>query len=75
MTKKFWLDPKIDYEVWRTINNNFPDSGPTPQEAERILWEMMRDRQINIYLEDTDDPIVITTNPIPTGATLITNPK
>lgn len=72
---RYWLDPKIDYKAWKKICEKFPDSGPTPKEGERVLWEMLRDRQINIFLESSDDPICITTRPIPKKATLITNPK
>ena len=74
---KYWLDPKIEYKAWKAICAKFPDSGPKPKEGDRILWKMLRDREINIFLEleDTDDPIQITKKEMPKGARIITSPK
>ena len=72
---KYWLDPKIEYKTWKLLCSKFPDRGPKPKEGDRILWEMLRDRQINIYLENSEDPICITTRPIPKKAKLLSTPK
>ena len=56
--------------------DKFPDSGPSPQHIDEVLWQMLREREINIGLRDSgEDPIFISLKPIPKGATLITNPK
>lgn len=75
--KKYWISPNISYKTWLKICKRFPDSGPTPKESNRILWEMLRDRQINIFIMDimdSDDPICITTKKIPKNAVLIIDP-
>ena len=69
--KQYWLSPKISYKNWKLICSKFPDSGPTPQEADRVIWEMLRDRQINIFLENSDDPICFTIKSIPKNAEII----
>mgnify|MGYP001614494389 CR=1 FL=1 len=62
--KKYWLSPKISYKSWKAICDKFPDSGPKPKEVDKILWEMLRDRKINICLDNSDDPIQKTLKPI-----------
>ena len=50
--KRYWISPKIKWLTFKKICDKFPDSGPKPQQADKVLWEMLRDRQINIYLEN-----------------------
>lgn len=69
--KTYWLSPQIKWITFKTICDKFPDSGPTPKNANKMLWEMLRDRQINIFLENSDDPIRITTKNIPKKAIII----
>ena len=73
--KKYWLSPKIKFQTWKTICDKFPDSGPTPKNGDRILWELLHERKINIYIQDGNDPINITLKPIPPKAILIASPK
>ena len=72
-TKKYWLSPKLSYKNWKLICSKFPGSGPTPVQADKVLWEMLRDRQVNVFLEDSDDPIHITTEQFPKNALIIKN--
>ena len=72
---KHWISPDITYTAWKKICGAFPDSSPTPKNGNRILWKMLRERTINIFLADSDDPICVTTKQIPRKAILITNPK
>jgi len=62
-------------EVFKAVCDKFPDSGPTPENIDKILWEMLKNRQINVGLENSDEPIFLTTKQIPKNAKLITNPK
>ena len=71
---RYWFDPKIDYKTFKKVCDKFPDTGPTPKEGDRVLWEMLRDRQINIGLQNGDDPIFITLKEIPKNATIIKKP-
>lgn len=60
---KYWFDPKMKWKTFKMLNDKFcHDSGPTPKEGDRILWEMLKERKINILLDTkcVDDPIIIT---------------
>lgn len=76
---KYWLSPKISWKTYKLLHDKtaMPDSGPTPKNFEKILWKMLKERQINIYI--TNKPIdgdtwFPTTKEIPQGANLISNP-
>ena len=71
MKKEYWFDPKISWKAFKEILAKFPDSGPTPKKGDRILFEMLRDRKINIGLENSDDPIFITLKQIPKNGKVI----
>ena len=74
--KKYYLSTNISWKTFKLIMDKFPDSGPSPQHIDEVLWQMLREREINIGLRDSgEDPIFISLKPIPKGATLITNPK
>ena len=73
--KKYWFSPNISYKAFKAVCDRFPDSGPTPKEGDRVLWQMLKKRKINLGLRNSDDPIFITTKPIPKGALLISDPK
>ena len=70
----FWLSPKISWKTFKILNEKIsPSRGIVPKNGEKILWQMLRDRQINIFIDSksTEDPIVITLKPIPAQATMI----
>ncbi len=71
----YFFSPKISYKTFKAVCDKFPDSGPTPKNIDKMLWKMLRERQINIGLRDSDDPIFITLKPIPKDATLLTSPR
>ena len=71
---KYWFSPTIKYKTFKLVCSKIStDSGPTPQQGNRMLWEMLKDRQINIFIDPKhkDDPIIITTKKIPVKAKMI----
>lgn len=46
-TKLYLLDPKMKWSVFKKLHDKIVvDSGPTPQNFTKILWQMLRDKQI-----------------------------
>ena len=73
-----WLDPKISWKTFKVLNEKIsPPQSITPKNGERILWEMLRERKINMFIDSKspEDPIVLTLKSIPKQATIISNPK
>ena len=70
-----WFSPNLSFAVFNKILSAIPDSGPSARELPRVLWEMLRDRYINIYYSHKDDDICVTTKNPPKNATFITLPK
>jgi len=78
--KKYWISPKISWETYKLLKDKTApkDSGPTPKNLDKILWKLLRERKINIYISsepidgDTWFPVI---EEIPKRATLLTNPK
>jgi len=70
---RYWISPNIEWKTFKLLNDKFKDSGPTPVNGDKILWEMLRDRQINIYIDtnQSDDPIIITTKQMPKKVKII----
>lgn len=72
---KYWLHPEMSWKTFKKLNKPF-QGDIVPEHGDRMLWEMLRDRQINIYfsdkLKDKNDPIVITTHNI-SGGRIIKN--
>lgn len=72
---KYWIDPKINYKTFEVLNNKLSPQDLKPDQMDKVLWELLRDRKINICI-DTDskeDPVLITMEQIPKNANLITN--
>ena len=43
----YLIDKKLHWRVFKKLQEKLvKDTGPTPKEADKILWEMMRDGQI-----------------------------
>ena len=75
---KLWLDPTISKKTWKALQKELPkDSGPTPEHGDDVLYEMLQERSVNMFLDTKapDDPLVVTLENIPEGARMITNPK
>ena len=54
------LDHTLDWPAFKELHDKFSlnDGGPTPEDFDQILWEMLRDRRIYIWLdEEADEPI------------------
>jgi len=70
---KYWFSPKIKWSVFKKINDPYKGS-IYPVNCDKILWRMLRDRSINIYFDNkSEDPVCITTQPIPKSAKIINN--
>ena len=72
-TNKYWLSPQLSWKTFKKICDGVPDSGPTPIHGDKVLWQMLRDRSCNIYIDDKqpDDPIIVTLKPINKGDYLL----
>ena len=48
MTKKIYLlSPDISWETFKLLQDKLvKDSGPTPMNADKALWELMREKKI-----------------------------
>ena len=77
--KKYWLHPKIKWKTYKELHDKtaVPDSGPTPKNFEKNLWQMLRKRMVNIYIMNKvdGDTWYPTLKPIPKRATLIFTPQ
>lgn len=68
----YWLSPKISFKTFKLLNKKlYPKPDLVPVGADKILWKMLRERQINIFLSNGDDPLNITLKNIPRAAKLI----
>ena len=47
MKKLYLLDSKLKWKTFKKLHDSFvKDSGPKPKHIEKILWKMLRDKQI-----------------------------
>ena len=68
---RYWLHPKIKWTTFKKLNDKFCKCDIKLIHLDKVLWQMLRDRQINVCLEESDDPIRFTLKPIPKNAKLI----
>ena len=70
---KHWFSPKMSWKTFKKLNDPF-QGDIVPMHADRILWKMLRDREINLYLSDSkkdkNDPLIITTRNIKGGVVI-----
>lgn len=51
----YLLDYRLEWSIYKELNDRLvKDSGPTPRHGNRILWKMMRDKQILCWF----DPLI-----------------
>lgn len=68
----YWLSPQIKWKTFKTLNDKlYPKPDIKPMHADRIIWQLLKDRKINIFLSNGDDPLIITLKNIPRAAKLI----
>ena len=70
---KYWLHPNIKWHTFKELHNKtaVKYGGPTPKNFDKILWQMLRDRLLNIFITDKKvhgDTWFPTTKPIPKNA-------
>ena len=67
---KYWIDPKISWKAFKELTKPF-QGDIVPKHGDKFLWQMLRDRQINMYLsdlkKDKQDPMIITLEDIKGG--------
>jgi len=53
------LNKKMSKETFDAVMSKFPDNGPTPKNINEVLFKMMKDGHIHIWLDpsDKEDPI------------------
>ena len=75
--KEYWFDPEMKWRTFKLIMDKLPKDGIFPMHIDKILWQMLRDRKINILYSPTqkDDPIKITTKQPPKRFYKISTPK
>jgi hypothetical protein len=70
----YWIHPSIKWKRFKELNKPFRGD-IYPVHGDKMLWEMLRDRQINMYLstakKDKDDPMILTLASIPKKAKLL----
>jgi hypothetical protein len=72
MNVKYWLHPKIKWKNFKVLNDKlYPNPDIKPMHADRIIWQLLKDRRINICIEDSDDPVCLTLKNIPKQAVFI----
>jgi hypothetical protein len=61
MKKPIYLfSNKIKYKTFKTVMSKFPAGTIVPENIDRILWELLRDEKIYIFLDTkSDDPVSI----------------
>ena len=73
----YLLDKKMSQETFDQVMSKFPDVGITPKHINEVLFGMLSDGTIDIWLdpEDKDDPIHIGTFPEVESYKLISTPN
>lgn len=62
MKSIYVLDHALSWPAFKELHDKFSlnDGGPTPENFDQILWEMLRGKLIYIWLdEEADEPIQI----------------
>ena len=68
----YWLNPKISFKTFKLLNKKFyPKPDIIPMNGDKIIWQLLRDRKINIFIKNSADPLCLTLLPIPKNAKLI----
>jgi hypothetical protein len=46
----YLLSPKIKWKTFKLLQDKLvKDSGPTPVQGDKVLWQMLRDKQIHCW--------------------------
>lgn len=68
----YWLSPQIKFKTFKTLNDKlYPKPDIKPMHADKIIWQLLKDRKINIFIENSNDPLCLTIKSIPRGAKII----
>jgi len=70
------LDPALSWKTFKLLQDILPkDTGPAPIHGDRMLWQLLRDKQINLWFESRDDLMIGTSLPKGRKFYLLKNPK
>ena len=68
----YFLSPKISWKTFKSINKKlYPKPDIVPIGADRVIWKLLHERKLNIYINNSEDPLNLTTKNIPKGSKLI----
>ena len=48
----YLLSPKISWKTFKKLQLNVKDSGPTPKNADKMLWQLLREEKIYCWFGD-----------------------
>jgi len=73
---KHWISTDIKYKTFKLLNDKLSPQDLVPKNYTKMMWEMIRDRKINCYIDDMskEDAIFFTLKDIPEDASLIKSP-
>lgn len=61
----YLFSPKIKYKNFLTVWDKFPIGGIKPMHMDKIIWQMIRDKQIYVFLENKKDEQVFIATKLP----------
>ena len=61
--EKYLLDSKLPYKIFKRLYDAIPDSGPTPMSMDKILWKLMKEKKIYIWLNPKLNDFFLTIEP------------
>lgn len=64
---KHWISPDIKYKTFKLLNDKLSPQDLAPKNYTKMMWEMIRDRKINCYIDDMakEDAIFFTLKEAP----------
>jgi hypothetical protein len=68
---KYWISPKIKYKTFKLLMEKMPKCSIAIENIDKIIWQMIRDRQINCFIDGSG--VNYTLKEIPKKANIISN--
>lgn len=48
----YLLSPDLKWGVFKRLWHSYEDSGPSPISADKMVWELMREHRLYVFVED-----------------------
>ena len=61
MKEIYLISPDIKWSIFKKLYGIVPDTGPTTKELPRVLWEMVRDKQIYCFFDNPEGEMAVST--------------